>query len=304
MKRAKAVGILLLGLFSTSTSGQDLPVQTVADSAIVLSIGDESVTRSEFEQLMKTLGVPTGQAVTPERLRTLVDRIVQVKAFAQEAKRKSLDTDPVSRLEVQFRMQQVLADVELADLVLSLSPTEEAIYRYYSQHQEEFTTIEASHILVRFGGSILPLLPNRSDLTSEDALAHAKSIRRRLAEGDEFAKIAREESDDSSTSSIGGQLGTFGHGRLSAEFEQGAFSLAVGEISDPIRSQYGYHIIQVKRRGLRPFQEVRTQIETQLRRQALGVCHSEVMERTKVVMDKTYFRDLPNRVPSICGIGR
>src|SRR5581483_3512791 len=75
--------------------------------------------------------------------------------------------------------------------------------------------------------------------------ATAKQVEDRLAKGEDFATIAKEMSTDTGSAVVGGDLGWFGKGAMVPEFETAAFSLKVGEISQPIQSQYGYHIIQV-----------------------------------------------------------
>ena len=77
------------------------------------------------------------------------------------------------------------------------------------------------------------------------ALAKAISITQQLKDGADFAALAAQYSDDTSNAASGGDLGFFGKGQMVAEFENAAFALAVDEISEPVRSQFGYHIIQV-----------------------------------------------------------
>ncbi len=87
--------------------------------------------------------------------------------------------------------------------------------------------------------------PTLEPRTEEEALALAKELVERLRAGEDFAELARQYSDDPGSRDNGGELGWFGRGRMVPEFEEAAFSLEPGEISDPVKTQFGYHIIQV-----------------------------------------------------------
>ena len=85
----------------------------------------------------------------------------------------------------------------------------------------------------------------KPELTEEQALAKAQEIKKKLAAGGDFAALAKAESDDTGSGANGGELGTFKRNSMVPEFEQVAFSLARGQVSDPIKTQFGYHMIQV-----------------------------------------------------------
>ena len=72
-----------------------------------------------------------------------------------------------------------------------------------------------------------------------------KKLRKKLKDGEDFATLAEEYSTDTSNADNGGELGFFPRGKMVAEFEEAAFSMKVDEISDPVKTEHGYHIIHV-----------------------------------------------------------
>src|SRR5690554_526770 len=145
-------------------------------------------------------------------------------------------------------------------------PDEEAARTFYNENPEAFTQgeeVRARHILVRVDSE------NPEDW--ETARQEAEELHGRVTGGDDFADVAAENSDDGSAQA-GGDLGSFGRGRMVPEFEEAAFSLQVDEISEPVRSDFGWHIIQVTERTeeeVMSFDSVKDQLTRELRNQAL-----------------------------------
>ena len=106
--------------------------------------------------------------------------------------------------------------------------TEEEINQYYEDNKDKFAKRDASHILV----------------ADEKT---AKEVKDKLDKGADFAALAKEYSKDTANAANGGELGTFSRGQMVKEFEDAAFSLKEGEISGPVKTQFGYHIIKVNK---------------------------------------------------------
>jgi parvulin-like peptidyl-prolyl isomerase len=167
--------------------------------------------------------------------------------------------------------------------------TELDLRSYYDAHKSEFEEAKGSHILIRFKGSSVPLKPNEKDLTPEEALAKAQDIRKQLLAGGDFATIAKAESDDAGTGAKGGDLGTFRHGQMVAPFDQAAFALPVGELSEPVRTQFGYHIIKITSHTSQTFDQAKAQIEKDLKPKLAKESLEQIKQHTAVTLNDAYF---------------
>lgn len=117
----------------------------------------------------------------------------------------------------------------------------ETDYGYVLLRRCKVERARSRHILIRYQGA--SRAGPEIERTKEQALARAQELRKRLSDGADFADLAKEASDDASAAS-GGDLGSQARGRLALAYEQALFSLEPGHISQPIESEFGYHIIQ------------------------------------------------------------
>ena len=156
----------------------------------------------------------------------------------------------------------------------------------YESKKADFDQVQARHILIRYKGSPVPVRTGEKDLTEEEALAKANDDpEKRLNGGEDFAKIAKEESDDAGSGANGGDLGSFRHGQMVGEFEKVAFAQPVGKLSEPIKTQFGYHIIKVEKHDSKPYDEVKSELGPEIAKQ-----HADALKsKTNVQMDDTYF---------------
>jgi len=143
--------------------------------------------------------------------------------------------------------------------------------------------------LIRFKGSSVPLKPNEKDLTDEEALAKAKDIRAKILAGADFATLAKAESDDTGSGAKGGELGTFKRGQMVPAFDQAAFTLPVGQVSEPVKSQFGYHIIKITSRNAKSFEDAKAQIEKELKPKLAKEALEQLKAHTPVALNEGYF---------------
>ena len=241
IKRSVIISFLILSIVlafaagcGTGNSNQD----------VVASVNGEDITKDELYELM-----------VKQNGKQALDSLISQKVIELEAKKQKIavsDEDIQKEMEKYYQAYGSEAEFNQAlemggytlddvkkELVLNLKInklleprikiTEEDSKTYFEENKEQFAQqkqVKASHILVE---------------TEEKA----NEIKKKLAEGQDFAQLAKENSTDTQNKDKGGDLGFFGSGDMVKEFEEAAFALKVGEISAPVKTEFGYHIIKV-----------------------------------------------------------
>src|ERR1022692_2804703 len=249
-------------------------VAHVPPETVVLTIGEEKITAADLDHMIDMLPEQYRAQMRTTGRRQFAERLVSLKVMAQEAHRRKLEDTPAYKSQLAFQAEQLLAQQGYQDLAATTKVDEATARKYYDEHKSDYVQVKARHILIRFKGSAVPLKKDAKELTDEEALAKA-------------------ESDDAGSGANGGDLGTFGKGRMVPAFEQVAFTIAVGELSEPVKSQFGYHIIKVETRQEKTFVEVRPDIEKKLDGELVKKAMDDLKNATPVVMNPDYFGPAP-----------
>lgn len=262
-------------------------------STVVLTIGDEKITQAEFDAVIDAMPQQLQAQARGAGKRQFAEQYVQIKVLAAEAERQKLADQAKVKNQLAFSRVSVLASDMFQQISESTKVDEAAIQNYYDSHKTEFESVKAHHILVHVKGAPGPPPGGgKPELDDDTALAKAKALKSRIAAGETFEEVAAKESDDSSASK-GGDLGDFGHGMMVPPFEQAAFLAKVGEVTDPVRSPFGYHLIRVDEHSTRSLAEVKGQIEAKLRPDAARQRVEAIAKAAKVTMDESYFGPAP-----------
>src|SRR5664279_6408237 len=172
----------------------------------------------------------------------------------------------------------------------TVNPTDADLQRMYSQNVDAFRTperVKARHILLKTQGKP----------ASEEAAIKAKgeSLLKQIRGGADFAKLAKENSEDNGggtggSAANGGDLGEWiTHGQMVPEFDKAIFSLKVGETSDLVKTQYGYHIVQTLARqdaGIRSFAEVKGELAAQWKKQRVNDLVQQASDKAQAALQK------------------
>ena len=188
----------------------------------------------------------------------------ELKAFYDSHQKNYANSIPEKR-KVKYVM------IDLSKIQNGVQVTHDELQSYYNQHRDQYRLAEqakVSHILIKTP------LPGPDGKVDEKGVAEAQrraeDLLKQLKAGAKFEDLARKYSEDPGSAKEGGSLGWIGKGRTVPEFEKAAFSLPKGQISDLVKSSYGFHIIRVDDRQdahMKTLEEVKNQIEPILKQQ-------------------------------------
>jgi len=254
-----AAGQALFGTSLADGSGQATPAAQRQAGVLVLSL-------YSFAALLE-VGLADGGADTSVSPDQVADAEQQVDALASQAPGMpdSLRSTLVRLVALQGLVVERFDDV-------GAEPTEAELRALYDETiagRDDFDGYACtSHILVAFDPDGLgPGAPEPTDDQDAAALAAIEEAATRIADGEDFATVAAEVSDDPGSARQGGDLGCNPPGVFVPEFEQAISDLEPGEVSEPVRTQFGYHLITVRSVGVPPFEEVADQLANQLAQQ-------------------------------------
>jgi peptidyl-prolyl cis-trans isomerase C len=281
-----------------ATAQADAPKPVPAQLPDVLArVNGEDITRAEFEEYVQNLEGRAGGPVPAEQrdqvYRGVLDQIVGYTLLLQESKARKVaipDADVDARIgeirkqfpsedvfmqmliERRMTLDQIRNDARQDMAIAKLIETEiaakiavnpEQVQDFYAKNPDQFKEeegVRASHILIAF--------PENADARAKaEAKAKADQLLEDVKAGKDFAALAKEHSQDPGSAVQGGDLGIFQRGQMVGPFNDVAFSLAPGAVSDVVETQFGYHIIKVAQKlpgRTVPLDEVRPQVEQYL----------------------------------------
>jgi peptidyl-prolyl cis-trans isomerase C len=234
----------------------------------VATVNGQAISKAAFEEALS--GVPPQmqqRMETAEGREALLDDLIMQEVLLQESRRIGVEKDPEVKHQLEDLRRQILVQATLRK-VADTEVTDEKAKAYYEAHKDEFRQLRASHIL----------------LGTEEEATNAK---KRVAEGGDFAALAKELSTDPSAQENGGDLGFFRKDQMVKPFAERAFAMKVGEISDPVKTEFGYHIIKVAEfKDAEPTDKLDPQALVDIKRSVLAKRVEELKGRAKIVIHK------------------
>ncbi|MBU0571561.1 MAG: peptidylprolyl isomerase [Candidatus Omnitrophica bacterium] len=275
-RKTKAAGVAAFLIIAALSAGIVGCSRTPGREETIARIGDDVITVTEFNDRIAHLPVRY-QEVIKKRKKDFLQEIINDTLLYQEAVRNGLDKDEDVQKVIGAATVKILIARYLKDNVDdTIKVTEEDIITEYNANKDAYMmpeTLRASHIL----------LPSKE---------RAEGIREELDLGASFDELARAKSIDP-TAQTGGDIGYFPKGQLMPEFENACNVLEVGEISGPVKSKLGYHIIMLTDRKepvLMPIDRVRDKIASDLyrgdRRQKFNLLLKRLNDETEIEINE------------------
>ena len=261
----KTFGTVILLAVSTLALVQILPAK--AEDKVVVIINGHEIKTSEVEIAAEDIALQLGDLPAKLRYPFLIEYLVERHLLAQAAVKQGVaDTDEYKQ-RLAFYQAKALRDAYF-NSTIKPSVTEEEVKAAYDKEASKVKVSErvrARHILVQ------------TEKEARDVLA-------RLNKGEKFEDIAKQVSLDGSKD-YGGDLGYFSAEEMVPEFSKAAFSLKVGETSEPVKTDYGWHVIKVEDRkqgGAQPFDQVKAGIKAVLMRKKVQDIVTELRKEAKI----------------------
>ncbi|MCB0115711.1 MAG: peptidyl-prolyl cis-trans isomerase [Caldilineaceae bacterium] len=277
----------------TPTPEPELPA-VITDT---LEITD-SATITEPATVVETAEVPTPEppailtdALYQEGLATLGDNLRQIAGVSideyREIVRVQLLTDKLSEQVGEELIPATEEQVNVRHILITVDQTTPI-----SDTEGVTDTAEISGTALITDPVTGFYLPPFAGLNDADALALTQQLRQRILDGEDFATLATEYSQDPGSGADGGDLGWVGRGVFVTEFEDAAFSLPIGEVSEPVQTQFGYHLIETLERD-----ENRAKDEAQLQQERAQAFQQWLQEQS-LELNVERPSDLPSALPT------
>ncbi|MDU5595495.1 MULTISPECIES: peptidylprolyl isomerase [Peptoniphilus] len=239
---------------------------------ILATVNGKEITGVDYNLFLDSLNPQIKQYFAGEDMnKEIINELIYQALLYEDAIAKGMDKDEEFLQVVEKTKESMLKNYALGKLLATVDVTEDEVKKFYEENKEAFKEKEsanASHILV----------------SEEDK---AREIYEKVKDGEDFETLAKKNSTCPSKEK-GGDLGTFTRGQMVKEFEDAVFENEVGTVTEPVKTQFGYHIIKINEKNEGrdlEFDEVKDKIFSQLKRQKEQDLYNKKIEELKEKYD-------------------
>jgi len=277
-------GIIAAGLVLVLTGG---PARADDVDPVVAKVNGTEIHQSDLTVAEEEAGQLPPMSPNAKK-DYLVQFVTDMILMSQAAEAKKMGDTLEFKRKLAFNREKLLME-QLLQKAAKEALTDKAMHDVYDEAAKQMgqeQEVHARHILIRAAAG--------DDKASKEAEDKIKAIIVRLKKGEDFAKVASEATEDPSGKANGGDLGYFSKEQMVPEFSDTAFKLDKGQISEPVKTQFGWHVIKVEDKRVKPvppFDEVKPQIENYVQRKAQAELVTSLRASAKI--EKMYKPDEP-----------
>lgn len=273
---------------STPAGGKDETVaKAMGSDNVVMRVNGDAITEREFNMFLQNAPAEGRQFYgSPAGRRALADELVKLKVLEQEATRMGIADDPEVKIQIAMARAQITAARALEKL--ANQKTDERIAAEYEK--EKVTAISLRHILIAYQGGAVPARGGQQAPPLEVAMQKANAVATRLRGGADFAQTARAASDDEQSGMNGGMIGPAKPDQLPPDIAAVISKLKPGQMSDPVKTQFGVHIFKVEQPSL---EDLRPMLSQRIRQQVAEEEVKRLQSGAKVDLDPKFFPPPP-----------
>lgn len=192
-------------------------------------VGTIAITDADVSQAILGMGARAESFNNPQGRAAVLEKLIEQALFLTDARKNMMEYDPVFKKQLQSVKDELLTQFAVSKAIERANVTEAEIKAFFDENPAQFMgqeTVAASHILV-----------------ADEA--QASELMNKIQSGEVAFEDCAKEYSSCPSGQNGGSLGEFGHGQMVAEFDEACFSMEVGELRGPVKSQFGYHIIRL-----------------------------------------------------------
>lgn len=192
-------------------------------------VGTTSITEADVTEAILAMGPRAASYNNPQGRAAVLDQLIEQALFLTDARKNMMEYDPAFKQQLARVKDDLLVQFAISKTIERANVTEEEIKSFFDQNPDQFAAqdvVAASHILV-------------------DDEEKAEALLKQIQDGEIAFEEAAKAHSTCPSSQNGGSLGEFGRGQMVPEFDEACFSMEVGELRGPVKTQFGYHIIRL-----------------------------------------------------------
>lgn len=237
---------------------------------VVAQVGGNPIMESEIDAALMQMGQRAQQYNNPQGRAMILDQLIARRLFLLDAQKNLMEREPAFKEQLKKVKDDMLTSYAIQKAVERVRVTDDEVKKFFEENPDQFeagVTYNASHILV-------------------DTKEKAEEIAAKITAGEISFEDAAKEFSSCPSGKAGGELGDFSHGQMVSEFEQACDTLEAGQMSEPVQTQFGWHLIRLNKKeegGAMSFDEVRDEIREALMGQKQQTAYQSRVNQLKLL---------------------